>query len=181
MTTLPATLIEAEATEFARAEIAWFHNNPVSLFGIDVRMLDEGDNRAFARHTMKGHALAHPLNMMKIVDYAWAGWDLADEALRELIIEFEYRSETKPPPLANYAMEIARGSLRRPPGPKKSDHFLRDIALMMVVESVGQKFRLKPTRSRTSKRPSACSIVAKTFGLSEAAIVALWQRFGRYL
>jgi hypothetical protein len=52
---------------------------------------------------------------------------------------------------------------------------------MIVVENLMKKFGLKPTRNRASKRPSACSIVAQVVGLSEAALVALWQRLGRHL
>jgi hypothetical protein len=180
-TNLPVRLLEAEAEAFARAEIAWFRDNPVSLFGIDVKFLDEDDNRRFARHTVKNHALAHPLNMMKTADYARAGWNLADEVLRELIIEFMDRGEPMPTYLASYNMEVARGGFRRPPGPNKADKFLRDIAMMMVVQELVKKFALKPTRNRASKRPSACSIVAQVVGLSEPAIVALWQRLGRVL
>ena len=178
---LPATYVEAEAVAFARAEIAWFRDNPVSLFGIDVNFLDAGDNRRFARHAVKTHALAHPLNMMKTADYARAGWDLADEALREAIIEFLDRGEPMPTYLASYNMEVARGGFRHVPGPKKADNFFRDLALMMVVEKLVEKFGLKPTRNRASKRPSACSILAQAIGLSEPAIVALWQRLGRHL
>ena len=178
---LPTTLIEAEAVAFARAEIDWYRDNPIPMFGIDVRFLDRDDARRFARHTVKTHALHHPTNMMMICDYARAGWDLADEALREAIIEFLDRGELLPTYLASYNMEVARGGFRRASGPKKADNFFRDIALMAVVENVGKKFGFKPTRNLASKRPSACSIVAQAVGLSEPAIVAIWQRLGRWL
>ncbi len=178
---LPATLVEAEALAFARAELDWFRGNPISLFGVDVRFFNAGDNRRFVRQTVKNYALRHPVNMMEIADYARGGWDIADETLRELIIEFQDRREPLPTYLASYSMDVMRGGFRNAPGPKKADHLFRDIVLMMVVESVGKKFGLNPTRNRASKRPSACSIVASAVGLSEAAIVAIWQRLGRYL
>ncbi len=178
---LRATLVEAEALAFARAELDWLRDNPIRMFGVDVRFLDTDDARRFVRQAMKDHALRHPTNMMKICDYARAGWDLADEALRELIIEFQDRREPLPTYLASYSMEVMRGGFRHASGPKKADHLFRDIALMVVVENVAKKFGLNPTRNRASKRPSACSIVASAVGLSEAAIVKIWQRLGRYL
>ncbi len=36
---LPATLVEAEALAFARAELDWLRDNPIRMFGVDVRFL----------------------------------------------------------------------------------------------------------------------------------------------
>jgi hypothetical protein len=178
---LPATILEAEAVTFARAEIAWFQDNPIYLLGIDVKLLDKGDNRRFTVHFLKLFALKHPLCMMRLAEYAREGWDPADEALRELIIEFMDRGEKLPTYLAAYNMELAAGGLRRLPGPTKADRFCRDLAMMMVVIKIGKEFGFKPTRNRASKRPSACSIFALAFSTSEATINAMWHSFGRYL
>jgi hypothetical protein len=180
MTTLPATLGEAEALAFARADLACLREHRFSELGIDVRMFDEGDNRRYARQAIKVHALSHPLKMMDVADGARAGWRLAEEALRELIIEYLDRGEPMPTYLAAYNMELARGRRPHEPGPQKEDRFLRDVALVVAVERIAGKFQLKTTRSRSgkSKRPSACSIDAQAAGLGESSIVKLWQRFG---
>jgi len=180
-TKLPASLIEAEAIAFARAELEWARNTPIDMGGLDVRFFEADDARRFVRQIVKQYALNRPGNMMKIADFARAGWDIADEALRDLILDFVQRGEPLPTYLAAYNMEVVRGGFRRRSGPKKADRLFRDIALMMVVENVGRRFGLRPTRNRASKRPSACSIVAQAMGLSEEAIVAIWKRLGRYL
>jgi hypothetical protein len=168
-----AALREADVVAFARAEIACLRNNPVD----GVRVLDQGDNRRYSRQIMKALALAHPLHLMEIADYARAGWTLADEALRELIVEFLDRGESMPTYLAAYNMELARGNIRHPPGPRKEDRFLRDLALVVVMEIVAGRFGLNPTRS-SSRRPSAASVVAKAAQMSESAVVTLWRRYG---
>ena len=85
-TQLPATYAEVAAVEYARDHLALFRDDRVEIAGMNLAWLDKGDNRYFAIQTMKAVALAGPEQLMTIVDYARQGWDLAHEALRELIL-----------------------------------------------------------------------------------------------
>ena len=147
---------------------------------MSLAWLDETDNRRLARQMLKISALADAAQMVTIANYARAGWDLADEALREFILEFENAGKQKPTYLSAYNMEIVVQGLvpQRVPGPKKADNFLRDIVIASTVEEVAKKFSLKPTRSRFSPRPSACSVVADALVTAEETVVTIWKRYG---
>jgi hypothetical protein len=182
--TLPAyrEANEADALVFARAEIAYFRDHKVSFGSVDLHWFDKSDNRKMAREWVKRYAMGHPTHMMYVVDLANAGWGLADEALRELIIELLDRGEQLPTSLAAYNMTIARGPVRRLGGPKVTDNFLRDIVIVSTVQQVMRKFGLKETRSRSRRRASACSIVSQALqdervALGEADVVAIWRRY----
>lgn len=182
---LPTTFVEAAALEFAREEIEWFRANKLQLLGIDVGYFDDADARHFGREMVKRYALSHTRCMMNVVDYAKAGWDVADDALRELILEFHDRREELPTYLGAYAMDIvARGSApRHISGPKKANHFFRDIAIAVIVAKMAKQFKqfgLKPTRNAVSSRPSICSIFATAAALpmGEPGVNAIWRRLG---
>jgi hypothetical protein len=179
MTKLPSTFVRAEALTFARAELAWYREHKIPILGIDVGVFDAEEGGRFERHAIKLYALGHPTHMMFIVSCAKAGWDAADKALRELIIEYEDRGEPKPTYLSAYAMGvIAQGLRAGGPGPKRSKFLFRDIAITVLVWKVAERFRLRPTRSRYSARISACSVVADALVLSEQAVVTIWTRYG---
>jgi hypothetical protein len=179
MTKLPTTLIEADALAFARAEFEWFRNNRINLFGVDVSVLDQDGAHQLARHSLKIKAMRSVAGMMDVVSYARAGWDLADEALRELILEFENSHTQKPDYLTAYAMDVIRdGSAPGIRGPQKADNFLRDLAICVVVSKTCERFGLKPTRSRYSRKPSGCSIVAQALGMGEPGVVEVWRQYG---
>jgi hypothetical protein len=66
-------------------------------------------------------------------------------------------------------------------GPQKHGNFLRDIAICVVISKTAEKFRLKPTRSRYSTKPSGCSIVAQVLKMSESTVVDIWRVYGRLI
>jgi hypothetical protein len=187
MTNLPATVIEAEAVANARASVRMIRDDKITFFGLPLSWFDKEDNRRFVREQIKSFAMSSPMAMVDVAKLGSAGWDVADDALRELIIEHHHRSEPMPPPLTTYSMEIAaRRDYRRPHGPKKTDTLLRDIALTALVGDVCMKFGLRPTRLTASKkdRPSGCSILAQalkaeSMAMSESAVVSIWNRYGR--
>jgi hypothetical protein len=179
MTTLP---VEAKALAFARDMVAVIRDQKISVFGMELSWFDKGDNRRLARQIMKSWA-HHDPTQQAVADWARSGWDLADEALRELIIEFSDRREPLPTYLSAYSMDVARGGFRRPRGRKKSDHVLRDIAITMMVAAVIERFGLDAT-GRSPRRCSASSIVAEALGeaniaRSYQAVAAIWSRYGR--
>src|SRR5262249_17858506 len=134
-----------------------------------------------------------------VVDDGCKGWDLAQEALRELILEFKHRKQPLPPALDGYDFSLTAQTIRAPlSGPKPYKTFFRDIGISIVVGEVSQQFGLKPHRNvskHAAPRPSACSIVATAwteFRLSletaeretaqrpptERAIQKIWQKYG---
>jgi hypothetical protein len=171
MTQLPNTYVETAAVEYARDHLALFR---------DDGWFDKDDSRYFAMQAMKTVALAGPEQMMTVVSYARQGWDLAHEALKELILDFETVREQKPVPLANYAMEMVAGFIPKfVPGAKKQDYFFRDIAICVTVFRVARKFGLKFTRNRYAPRPCACSIVAQAIPLlGEEGVKTIWKTHG---
>jgi hypothetical protein len=190
MTKLPATIDEAQALTYARGRIAPFRDGKHELYpGMgEYYWLDKADGRRIFVQILKVGALKDSMFMMHVCNAARGGSDLADEALRELIIEFENNRKEKPTALADYTMEIARAGIKpeRRSGPKTSNYYLRDIAISSVVFKVHLKFGLNPYRNEASPRPSACSIVAKAMReerlkgprgkpWTEHAVVAIWK------
>ena len=196
MTKLPATfaeaeasLLEADALNYARETVRRIRDEKISFFGLPLSWFEKAESRRFVLEFMKQGA-KHPSGfaMMDLANYASAGWDLADDALRELYIEYEHRNEPMPPPLRTYIMERAdpRRVYRRPRGQKKSDNLLRDIAVTVVVGDVCMEFGLKPTRQTASKhdRLSGCRIAAQALKkegltIAEPTVVSIWTRYGR--
>jgi hypothetical protein len=160
MTKLPA-IVEAQALTYAREQFAAFRDRKHELYpGMgEFSWLDKRDSRRLMVEMLKAVALTDSMHMMIVCDCAKNRLDVADEALRELIIEFENNRKDKPTALADYTMEIARAGIkpsgRR--GPKMSNYYLRDIAISSVVFQVIQKFGLDSYRNEASPRPSACS------------------------
>ena len=184
MPRLPMTLKEVEALEFARATFAEWRSrgNPWS----DDCVFTSEASRAFLRHFLRRAALEHPIHMMHVI--AWARTNDPDvkDVLATLIIEFKSRGESLPTELAAYDMEMWRDSLsnspRKLPARKKKNNLLRDIFIAMLIADVCTRFGLNPTR-RSQHRESGCSIVAMALvevnmQLGEAAIVAIWQKYG---
>jgi hypothetical protein len=135
---------------------------------------------------MKRYAAASPFHMAHLVDLADAGWSDADLSLRELIAEVSAHGPL-PPVLAAYNIKIINPQgLRaaRTRGRKKATNFLADLAIVVVVLMLVEKFGLRPTRFQPAKsrRPSACSIVADVMTDAnlhrggETALQEVWRR-----
>jgi hypothetical protein len=185
MTILPATIVEAEALAFARRCIAWVRDGNLALGGIERgRWFEKNESHRISRQMFKAWAMESPINRMNAVEFARAGWALADEALRELILEYLDRREPLPTYLAAFAMEVAAGvRFRRMPARRKSDNVLRDIIITFIVCFVSERFALRPTRNREAhRRPSACSIVTDALRLEGVLVIAesginkIWER-----
>jgi hypothetical protein len=187
MTTLPATLVEAEARTCARAWLAEFGDMDPFEVGVPIR--DRSYGRAWLRRELKTLAMSHPENMMWVIDNARAGWDDADVVLRELAIEVVDRGERLPTALGAYTMEVLRG-YPAPRGPRKSTHAFQNILFAGITAKLVEQFwpDLKPTRNPLSKRVSACDIVAdavneagmgRQFAYKEAE--RLWLQLGKWL
>lgn len=192
---LPATfrevelsLLAADALAYARNCVRIVRDEKINAFGVEAFFFQKLDNRRLGVEVLKFMA-KWPQGMIDLANFGRARWDLADQALRELILEYGHRNEPMPIPLHAYNLEITdpRYVLRRQPGKKKADYLLRDIAIVAIVVEVCWKFGLKLTRDRASKRdrPSGSKIVAQALSdenvcaISEDAVVAIVQRYGR--
>ncbi len=180
-----AEIAEADAVAYARELVRQVRNEKLELFGVQLNAFDREDNRALVRGLIEQIAVSSPSCMMDLPHLARAGWGLAHEALLSLHVQYEHAGKPRPPPLATYIMECAAGrTYPQVPSKKRENNFLRKIAITSIVGSVCERFKLKPTRSRSSYRKlSGCSIVAQALGeehtaIGEDAVTAIWQQLG---
>lgn len=175
MTKLPVTLEAAEAAELEKMALA-FARQLVRTFK---------SSTGWGKHWLKA-AAANPRWTSDICNLAREGSGLADEAVRELIVECDQRRQEPLMAVRQYGAEIvqAGGRLPRRGGWDKSAGFLRDMMVMCIIKHVCGVFSLPPTRSRSSRREglSSCRIVAMALaaereGISEAAVVTIWTRY----
>jgi hypothetical protein len=192
MTSLPTTLIEAEALRYAKECVRFVHTESLRLTGLS--WFSKEGSRLFSRRILKQHAMTSPSTMDEMVTCAMAGWHDAHEALGELIKEFLARGQQPPPQLAFYnihAWEERLSSLR---GRRKSDNATRNIADAKIIDATCKYFGLKATRNRQSKRPerrqAAAGILAQAhreelpkemFKPSARALETMWESDGPFL
>jgi hypothetical protein len=175
MTTLPATLQEAQALEFARD---WLQRVQAEFA--------EGAGRAVLREGLKNLA-GHigPNATLELMDRAYAGSEDAHLILVDMINEHTDRHEPLPSFLATYNAEFLTGRVvfRSPPGPKKTTNFTQDVYIVLLMVELVLRFHLKPTRNKLQRRrPCAASIAAQAMtelGLhrgTEEALGKIWRR-----
>src|SRR5262245_55043778 len=180
MTTLPATLLEAEAVDFARKCIVFARSGKLKLFGVEPgAWFEKGESQRACRLMIREFILHDVINLMDAVALARAGFELWEDCLRELILDFENRGEKMPTYLAAFDMELKYG-IRHKAGRPRADHMTRDLIIGIIIGMVVEHFGLRPKRNRASRRISACSIVASALGregmaMSEANVNQLWD------
>ena len=127
--------------------------------------------QTYGRSAMKAFAASHVFALDEVVYLADRGSATAQGVLRELIAERMERLEEPGAILRAAAIRLLNPATRKP-GPGKTDNFLRDLAIALLVAELRDRYKLKPSRTSASKRPqqppSACSIAAQA--LVEAAI-----------
>jgi hypothetical protein len=134
-----------------------------------------------------GFGMSEAQGLLLLIEFARAGWDDADIALREMFIERANRTEEISPYLRTYIAGIISRPINAPVGPKPATNIAADIAIAMVVFTLMlPPHNLKAQRS-TRRKPSACSVAAQALaeaGLhrgGEQAIEKIWKRWGRAL
>jgi hypothetical protein len=112
------------------------------------------------------------------------GLSVADEALREIIVEHKERDEKLLTSLRAYDIEIMQTRRRRRGGWDTTEVVLRNLAILCVIADACQAFGLPPTRSRASRRHgvSGCYIAARALeeerqAISESAVVKAWTQY----
>jgi hypothetical protein len=130
---------------------------------------------------------ADPHQAERLCNLARAGWGLADEVVREVIVERRQRRQPLLASLEAYEIGAIQGDgyfQSRRGGREKGNDILRDRAIVGLVWEVCQTYGLNPTRNPASKRPSGCSIAAKALeaegesgNITEAAVAKIWSTY----
>ena len=176
MTKLPATVLEAEATNWARDTVRE-HKKAGGIFSDDAHL-------RYGRAAMKVWILSHPFGADDIVYFAENNSKEADIALREVIAEKTNRGEQLGAVLGAYNIRLLSPTRSQKHGPGRADNFVRDMGIVMLVAALIERFGLAPTWNRKARKPAAPTIAATV--LTEAGIVSMSSRgvekvWGRYL
>jgi hypothetical protein len=151
MTKLPATSDVADMVDTVRG---W-----VGLVG-GAMTAEAG--RAVLRHYIHERLRQGTIPTMQVIAAAEAGHRDADLALREVAAEYISRRQEMPTEVANYVQRaLVLPPVNYPPGRNLADTWLRDVCIAVLVRLAVERWDLPATRSRASKRPSACSVVAR--------------------
>jgi hypothetical protein len=180
--TLPATYLEAAAMAHARSALATVRAaNPLEIG-------DPFDTEAMhllVRRTLKELADWHPRNAARVLELAIHGMEQADLALKDLIAERNERGEPLSPALVTYTNILGNHppSYRRPRS-RPPSNFLANFIVCVLILDLRLQFPELGLRRSSSRRPSACSIVAAVLieaGIGrggEEAIRKIWERYG---
>src|SRR5262249_55102914 len=122
--------------------------------------------------------------MFWLVEAALAGWQDAQDVLRDLIFQYTNRHEALPSFLAYYNAKMLAGHVApKLRGRKTSADFMQDLVLMTLMMELVARFGLNIFRHQLGRKrkPSATSIAAiaaSKVGLQrggEDAMRAIWQ------
>jgi hypothetical protein len=177
------------ALAFARQFIASMQEGEFMGLGCTAVHPDAGHR--VCRYIMKKYAERDDVfgagAMLRMMDYARAGWDDADIALREMIADHNRRHEPLPPFLETYNAEIVLGldpQARGQPGTPRAANLVQDLIFMVLMMELCDRFGLKPTTFYYAARlPSATSVAARAAaesGLHRGgadAMAKIWQRY----
>jgi len=176
----------AAAAEYANQQIAWYRDNPIVLFGREIKFLDKASARGFAEHVINSLIVHNPSERAKLIRDARSGlWPFADKQLRYVIAKKIELGEALPSDLREYTVDMVSGP-QRMRGQQKADLFFRDIAVTIVVEALRDKFGINPTANYTGRlkgQVSGCQIVGRALGVAGMAmnydsVAKVWERLG---
>jgi hypothetical protein len=197
---LPATLeaaVETAAVAHARRHVRRLKSGEISAQPLELldsesvapwSWFGRENSRAWVKARLKARlraSAANPQLASFVCGLARDGVSLADEALREIIIEHKERDEKLLVSLRAYDIEITKAGRRRRGGWDTTEVILRNLAIASVVADVCRAFGLPPTRSRASRRHglSGCYIASRALeeereAISEASVARTWTRYG---
>jgi hypothetical protein len=189
--TLPATVVEAEVQLATRYVRKWLDQcRAEDILDIGISMVDPKAGHIHLRQILKFLAMSpiDPFKIVEIIDWARAGWEDADIAMRELSVELENRGEPVPIALKAYRNELLnpyRQQWPRAHGAQKATHILQDIVITVFVERLTILFPTLPVFGRSPRRPSVCGIISTVFNeaklgriLTADGVRKIWNRLG---
>ena len=171
MVKLPAIMdhavvqIESDALALARRHLAKWRDNGTP-YSSDP-LMTPGASRAAVLNIYCNIVRLNIEHREVLIEWARAGDDVADEALRGLIRDLLSRGEPLPTELASYNMSLVSGSSDRRFRKKKAQkwyhNLLRDIFVAWTVAALLDRFGFTGMKStgRSPHRKSACAIVAE--------------------
>jgi hypothetical protein len=176
---------KAETTEADRFALEWIAVRlQGDLFELGLAPLHPDTGHAFVRRVLKNYAASDEKAMLVVLDIAYVGLDDARQALIELILEYGNAHTLAPALLEEFHTRMLTGKM--PPllrGGSKADHILQDIAIVVLIGELVERFGLRPTRHKGAQRqPCAAGIVAQALGKSgvrsvtEGHLIKLWDR-----
>lgn len=184
--------LEERATAFARDILARMLVEPNEFVdGFCTPWLDVDAGRDLMIAINKGLARSGTHGLRVVIEHARSGLQESDVALRQLAVEMIDSDMPRPVFLDVYLADahiLPIAARRR--GPKRQTNFVRDMAILVLIILVSEKFGLKPMRAYgLTKRPCGCSVVASVLGEArsagaiefqaptEQAVAAVWKRY----
>jgi hypothetical protein len=180
---LPATTDEIDALKRARDFLSEARR---------ANFLELGDpfsndaQQALVRRMLRNLADFHPRNAARVLSFAMAGVQQADEALKDLIAERQARGEPLWPALATYGDILANeGSrpYRRPEGRQMFSPLANFVVVCLIID-LKKHFGHLPLHHSTKRHRSICALTGQALtevGLnrgSEEAIWKIWRDYG---
>ncbi|MER9167341.1 hypothetical protein NKI12_08140 [Mesorhizobium australicum] len=95
-----------------------------------------------------------------VVQAADRGLVDADIILRAIVADMLDRPEAMPAELRAWARKAIVNAPAMSPGRSSVDTFQRDLGIAAIVSLTSQRWNVPVNRNRSSKRPSACSMVS---------------------
>ena len=142
--------------------------NRVSMWVATVRpQLSKDYSREWLDTTLRRYLRGGLIPVIKVVEAADAGDEIADAALRAVGAELLERRSGEPGELqimAYLQRAVLRGSRRRGRGVQWYDDWVRNLGISLLIQLACKEFGVTPTRNRDTRRagrvPSGCSLVA---------------------
>jgi hypothetical protein len=186
MTKLPVLQPYNEALKAFAKDWIKGHCAPNGVFHPDA---NEIYGKELMKHWMQVYPSFGPDDVLYLCEN---GNEQAYQALRELAGEYEQRGEPKPTSVGQFTVRVLNNSDRRrdkKPGPGKTDNFVRDFGITLLVGELKNRFGLKVYKNRESTtRPTASTIAALALteagigiSISYKGVEKIWQRFGPIL
>ena len=182
MTSLPVPTTRARGHRRRRSTSAahrdrgggWSTSSPIGSKSL-AELLTSDAGRLVLRNRIRGQLHQGTIATMKVIEYAEAGHQDADRALRELAIEMIGRREEMPTELANYVQRaLDRAPTTSPQGRNIADTWLRDIGIAVMVNLAMERWHLLASRNRATRHPSASSVVATALR-GRGLLMTEWQ------
>lgn len=168
------------ALEFAQQQVSWFRENEIDVLGKPVRFFDPGSSEQYAAHIFARCLINGMIDPAQALDEARQGDALYVNALR-LLGAMQVAGTIDLPIELRQVVTASLTDLGKPRRARRLEtNYFRDIALTIIVQQVSDKFALTIS-GRSSRRPSACRIVADAAGMDYEAVRKAIAKFIKHI